>query len=67
MHIKDDNSFRRHELAVRATRFNLMHLDRRLGQFESCIRVLLRDRQFLALLHELGYSRLPRHIHDALK
>ena len=67
MHIRDENSLSRHERAVRATRSNIAQLEQRLEQFESCIRALMRDRQFLALLHELGYSRLPRHIHDVLK
>jgi hypothetical protein len=67
MHMMDDNSVSRHERAVQATRSNIEHLEQRLEQFESCFRVLLRDRQFVALLQELGYSRLPRHVHDLRK
>lgn len=67
MHIMEDNSLSRLERAVRATRSNITQLEQRLGQFESWFQVLLRDRQFVALLHELGYSRLPRHIHDLIK
>lgn len=67
MHIMDENSLSRHDRAVQATRSNIEHLEQRLGQFENCFRILLSDRQFLALLHELGYSRLPRHMHDLLK
>jgi hypothetical protein len=67
MHMMENNSVNRHKRAVQATCSNIAHLERRLEQFESCFRVLLRDRQFLALLQELGYSRLPRHVHDLLK
>jgi hypothetical protein len=67
MHIRDDNLLSCHDRAVQATRSNVAHVEQRLEQLEHCLRVLLRDREFLSLLHELGYSRLPRHVHDVLK
>lgn len=67
MHLRDENLLTCHDRAVQATRSNIAHVEQRLEQFEHCFRVLLNDRQFLALLQELGYSRLPRHVHDVLK
>lgn len=60
-------AYTRHSIAVRATQSNLSILDQRLAQVAGCVRVLMRDRQFISLLKQLGYSGIPRHIYDCLR
>jgi hypothetical protein len=63
----DARSFRRHLLAMKATRSNLTHLDQRLAQLAECYRSIMKDRRFVALLRAQGFKAIPKPIHDCLK